>query len=149
MAAVLVVLVTIAFLGLSWFTTRTMLAPASVSEEPEEAVPEDSEEEAAEGVREPAPELVRAPMLVAAGARPTAVTRAVGTPTVASEALPARAASQAPEEKAVTVARGEVSGWIVASMVVGMGALVLLGVHLPGDLRELLNHAARQLEVAR
>jgi hydrogenase-4 component F len=81
-AAVLVVLVTLAFFGLSWFTTETMLTP------------------------------------VPAG---------VGT----------------------GVSRGETSRWIVAAMVLGLAALLVLGVHVPGDLSTLLRHAASQLEVAR
>jgi len=83
LSAVLVALVTVAFFGLSWFTTRTMLSAAP------------------------------------AGA---GVTSGEGD-------LP----------------RGEVSIWIVVAMVAGLAALVLLGVHLPGDLTTLLRHAAGQL----
>lgn len=83
LSAVLVVLVTVAFFGLSWFTTRTMLsAPAAAAD-------------------------------VEAG-----------------------------ESKPV---RGEVSLWIVVAMVAGLGALVLLGVHLPAQLTLLLHHAVREL----
>lgn len=98
-AAALVVLVTIAFLGLSWFTTRTMLSTGA----------------AREGTA-----TLQGPV--------TAPTGEVGP---------------------VVVDRGEVSGWIVASMVAGVVALVLLGVHLPAGLHELLDHAARELEVPR
>ena len=83
-AAIFVVLVTLAFFGLSWFTTQTMLSPAS----------EDSLETA---------------------------------------------------PGAVVVARGEVSVWIVASMVIGIAALILLGVHLPSQLNELLQRATNEL----
>ena len=87
-AAIFVVLVTLAFFGLSWFTTQTMLSPAS----------EDSLETA---------------------------------------------------PGAVVVARGEVSVWIVTSMVIGIAALVLLGVHLPSQLNELLHRATNELRPPR
>lgn len=87
-AAIFVVLVTLAFFGLSWFTTQTMLSPAS----------EDSLETA---------------------------------------------------PGAVVVARGEVSVWIVASMVIGIAALVLLGLHLPSQLNELLHRATNELRPPR
>jgi hydrogenase-4 component F len=76
-AAVLVVLVTVAFLGLSWFTTQTMLTPT----------PEGS-------------------------------------------------------------LKGETSAWMVAAMVVGLAALVVLGVHLPAQLSHLLTRAAAELGAA-
>lgn len=123
-AAVLVVLVTLAFLGLSWFTTRTMLAPAPVP---------------------PAPVPGRAALAVgvhtASAGAADAVTEGPG-----GESEPPTA-GPAPEADEIAVNRGEVSGWIVASMVAGMAALVLLGVHLPADLSQLLDHAARELEV--
>ena len=81
-AAVLVVLVTVAFLGLSWSTTTTMLTPV-------------------------------------------------------------------PDHGAAAVGKGEVSAWIVASMVLGLGALVVLGVHLPADLSRLLSQAATELGAPR
>lgn len=45
--------------------------------------------------------------------------------------------------------KGEVSPWIVASMVLGLGALVLLGVYIPTELGLLVNHAAHELRGAR
>jgi len=72
-AAVLVVGVTISMLGLSWFTSRTMLTPSP------------------------------------------------GT------------------------VRGETSAWIVSSMVIGLVALAILGVHPPGQLSDLLTRAAGEL----
>ncbi|MDA8264280.1 MAG: NADH dehydrogenase FAD-containing subunit, partial [Actinomycetota bacterium] len=77
-AAVLVVGVTLAMLGLSWFTSRTMLTPSV----------EDS-------------------------------------------------------------SRGEPSAWIVASMVIGLAALAILGVHPPGQLSDLLTRAAGELGAQR
>jgi len=88
-AAVLVALVTVAFFGLSWYTTQTMLSPD-------------------------------APAAVANGA-------------VANGAA------------AFTPARGEVSVWIVVAMVLGLAALVVLGVHLPVQLNDLLQRAAHEL----
>jgi hydrogenase-4 component F len=43
------------------------------------------------------------------------------------------------------VARGETSAWIVASMVLGLVALTVLGVHPPGQLSDLLSRAAGEL----
>jgi hydrogenase-4 component F len=80
-AAILVVLVTVAFFGLSWFTTQTMLSPDA----------------------------------------PT------GPPT------------------GVVVAKGETSAWIVISMVIGLAALLVLGIHLPSQLSSLLDRAAGEL----
>jgi hydrogenase-4 component F len=84
MTAVLVVLVTLAFLGLSWYTTQTMLSPAVQVVDATEAVP-------------------------------------------------------------ATPPPGEVSRWIVGAMVAGMLALLVLGVHPPSQLSDLLQRAAAQL----
>lgn len=45
--------------------------------------------------------------------------------------------------------RTEVSWWIVASMVVGLVALAVLGIHPPGALSHLLTRAASELGVSR
>ncbi len=45
--------------------------------------------------------------------------------------------------------RGEISGWIVASMLIGLAALVVLGIHPPGQLSDLLGRAANELGVGR
>jgi len=42
---------------------------------------------------------------------------------------------------------GEPSGWMVAPMLAGIGVLVLLGVHLPGELAEVLHRGAAELGV--
>jgi hydrogenase-4 component F len=86
-AAIFVVLVTVAFFGLSWFTTQTMLSPDD-----------------------------------------TRIT--------------------APTANA-TITKGEVSNWIVAAMVLGLAALLLLGVHPPSQLTHLLDRAAYELRVPR
>jgi hypothetical protein len=41
--------------------------------------------------------------------------------------------------------RGETSNWIVCSMVIGLVALAVLGVHPPGQLSDLLTRAAGEL----
>ncbi|MGH9017798.1 MAG: proton-conducting transporter membrane subunit, partial [Acidimicrobiales bacterium] len=86
--AVLIILVTVAFFGLSWFTTQTMLTP------------EDS-------------------------------------PVTSDGTM-----------VAVPI-KGEVSYWIVAAMVLGLVALIILGVHPPAQLSHLLQRAAGDLGVPR
>ena len=44
-----------------------------------------------------------------------------------------------------SVVRGEVSTWMAASMVIGLGALLVLGVHPPSQLSALLERAAAEL----
>jgi hydrogenase-4 component F len=82
--AIFVVLVVMAFFGLSWFTTETML-----SEPPSSA--------------------------------------------------------SVLEGDVLVVTKGEVSNWIVAAMVVGLVALLILGVHPPASLSHLLDRAAAEL----
>ncbi|MGC2175296.1 MAG: proton-conducting transporter membrane subunit [Acidimicrobiales bacterium] len=81
--AILVVLVILAFFGLSWFTTETLLS---------------------------------------------------GDPT---------------GEGAVVVQKGEVSNWIGAAMLIGLVALLILGVYPPAPLAHLLNRAAFELRGGR
>ncbi|MHB2027392.1 MAG: proton-conducting transporter transmembrane domain-containing protein [Acidimicrobiales bacterium] len=85
--AIFVVLVIVAFFGLSWFTTETMLSEN-----------------------------------------------------------PSNTQSNA---RAIVVVKGEVSYWIVSAMVVGMLALLLLGVHPPTPLVDLLDRAAVELRGSR
>jgi hydrogenase-4 component F len=75
---VLVVLVTLAFLGLSWFASQTMLTPTPDG-----------------------------------------------------------------------VVRGEVNAWMPVSMVIGLAALLVLGVHPPPQLSGLLERAAAELGAPR
>jgi hydrogenase-4 component F len=83
-AAVFVILVTLAFFGLSWFTTQTMLSPDAT--------------------------------VILDGAN-------TGSPLV----------------------KGEVSAWIVVSMALGLVALLILGVHMPSQLSQVLDRAAHEL----
>jgi hydrogenase-4 component F len=106
-AAVLVALVTLAFVGLAWSTTQTMLTsgPAELTSRPAELTSRPADA-ALDAALHAAPE----------------------------------AASSPPR-----VTKGEVSPWIVLAMVLGIAALVLLGIHLPADLSRLLDHAAHEL----
>ncbi len=140
-AAVLVVLVTLAFLGLSWSTTRTMLAPTAQLVPVPPALAPTAVGAAVVGAGASA----GAPDAGTGSAGAGATTAVIDRPNVPSE----RPSDVASGDGTVAVARGEVSGWIVASMVVGVAALVLLGVHLPASLSELLDHAARELQVVR
>lgn len=87
-AAVLVVLVVVAFFGLSWFTTQTMLSPNPTREESDESA-------------------------------------------------------------TTVVTKGEVSYWIVAAMILGLVALLILGLHPPAQLNHLLDRAAYELRSPR
>ena len=51
-----------------------------------------------------------------------------------------------PGAAVAAVTRSEPSRWMVAPMVAGLAALVMLGVHPPGDLTELLSRAVTELE---
>jgi hydrogenase-4 component F len=50
-----------------------------------------------------------------------------------------------PEPSAEVPARGEPSAWMVVPVLAGVAVLVLLGVHPPGELTELITRAAAQL----
>ncbi|MCL4421808.1 MAG: NADH dehydrogenase FAD-containing subunit [Actinobacteria bacterium] len=90
-AAILVGLVTLAFLGLSWYATRSMMTPV----------------------------LDPSSLQGSAATRPAPPTR------------------------------GETSWWMVSSMVLGLIALAILGIHPPEDLAHLLYRAALELGARR
>ena len=48
-------------------------------------------------------------------------------------------------EASVVVSRGEPSAWMVVPMVAGVIALLVLGLHPPGELTELIAQAVAQL----
>jgi hydrogenase-4 component F len=94
MAAALVVLVTLAFLGLSWHITQAMLSPGT-------------QDAPRTGSVEPAGPLE------------------------------------------MTAVKGETSQMMVLAMVLGLIGLVVLGVHPPAQLDNLLHDAAAELGAAR
>jgi hydrogenase-4 component F len=124
MAAVLVGLVTLSFLGLAWSTTRTMLT-SRADPDADAALAAVTGTPAGEG-----------PGGGTAGAAASAVA-------VATRTAPAGAGS--PQ----AVRKGEVSPWIVVAMALGIAALLVLGVHLPAELSRLLSHAAHELRTPR
>jgi hydrogenase-4 component F len=54
-----------------------------------------------------------------------------------------------PQAKDAAVARGEPSVWMVVPVVLGVGALLLLGIYPPEVLMSLLNHGAAELQGSR
>jgi hydrogenase-4 component F len=110
-AAVLVVLVTVAFFGLATSATSMLLTPA--------------------------------PSGAAAGRRQTPAgetgTSDAGHADGAAVALRTRARASR------VLAPGEPSAWMVVPVLAGLAALVLLGVHPPGELTNLITQAAAQL----
>jgi hydrogenase-4 component F len=115
-AAILIVAVTVAFLGLAASTTIPLLRPARRAQPPEGTLP-------AASAPAPAPELARTGAVAA----------------VAAIAAPARVTAPA------AVARGEPSAWMVIPVVAGALALLLLGIHPPAELTELFGRAIRLL----
>ena len=110
-AAILVVLVTVAFSGLATSATRMLLTPA-----PREAAAE------------------RQPIL--AGGTGTA-----GGAGADGAAVAVRARARARRG----LAPGEPSAWMVVPVLAGLAVLVLLGVHPPGELTNLITQAVAQL----
>ncbi|MGH9064018.1 MAG: proton-conducting transporter membrane subunit [Acidimicrobiales bacterium] len=119
--AVLVGLVTLAFLGLSWWASQTMLSPTPRTE---------AEAGAPAGGR---------PVPVASGG---ADTGPPAGPVALGDPEPGAGAGS-------RLTKGETSAWMVGAMLAGLGALVLLGVHPPGSLDHLLSRAAAELGVGR
>jgi hydrogenase-4 component F len=115
-AAVLVILVTLAFFGLATSATRMLLtrAPVAVSAEEDPVLGPPADVASADGSPD--------------GAGPVAVRTLTRTRT----------------GRALT--RGEPSTWMVVPVLAGLAGLVLLGVHPPGELTELITRAAAQLE---
>jgi hydrogenase-4 component F len=118
-AAVLVILVTIAFVGLATSMTRVLLSPAENG--PAEVA--HAEATAVDGARgsDGAHEM--------SGARTAGAAVAVGT------------------RRRVTgnLVPGEPSAWMVVPVLAGLAVLVLLGVHPPGELTSLITQATAQL----
>jgi hydrogenase-4 component F len=110
-AAILVVLVTIVFFGLTTATTSMLLTPSP---------------EARAAARQQ----------VAAGR-----TEIDSDGHAAGAAVAVRARAQAVR----TLTRGEPSTWMVIPVLAGLAVLVLLGVHPPGELTDLITRGASQL----
>ena len=118
-AAVLVVLVTVAFFGLTASATGMLLGAPPVTAPPA-GPPAGGEPDAAAGG--PPPEQTD-------GAHEDGAVVAVRTRPGARQVL----------------APGEPSAWMVVPVLAGLAVLVLLGVHPPGELANLITQAAAQL----
>jgi hydrogenase-4 component F len=122
-AAVLVILVTIAFFGLATSMTSVLLTPASMSGEPAPA------------------EQVPVDLAVAAG-----VGGNHGTGGAHADGI--GAATGAHGQPGGRLTPGEPSVWMVVPVLAGLAVLVLLGIHPPGELTSLITQAAAQLRGA-
>jgi hydrogenase-4 component F len=121
-AAVLVVLVTIAFFGLATSTTSVLLTPPTAEATPAE----------------------KRPAQVAAIGTGAAASAHGNGAHPAGAAVATRARARASE----ALTPGEPSAWMVVPVLAGLAVLVLLGVHPPGDLTNLITQAAAQLRGA-
>jgi hydrogenase-4 component F len=113
-AAILVVLVTVAFFGLATSATRMLLTRS----------PDAGGQPAAQRHPEEHPDVVSTD-----GSQDGSSTVAVRARTRTSRVL----------------TRGEPSAWMVVPVLAGLAVLVLLGVHPPGELTELITRGAAQL----
>jgi hydrogenase-4 component F len=149
-AAILVVLVTLAFLGLGLSATRILFHPTESPSVTTEASVPTAVEVSSTAItplsgqsRSPGPPTVD-PLRGAAGASPT------NTALADREDDPAEGASDQDVNEVIDsdVLRGEPSVWMVVPPVVGIVVLVWLGVHPPEPLVELLQHGAALLSGA-
>jgi hydrogenase-4 component F len=116
-AAILVTLVTVAFLGLATAATRMLLTPAA----------------------EPA--VTGPPRAEGAGSRSLPDG---GTVAVRTHARPSQVGAAGP-----VPSPGEPSAWMVVPVLAGLAVLVLLGIHPPAELANLITQAAAELRGAR
>jgi hydrogenase-4 component F len=114
-AAVLVILVTVAFFGLTTSVTSMLLTPGPAK------VPAGGGHEA-----------------------PAHETEAAGGAHGDGAAVAVRSRAQASR----VLAPGEPSAWMVVPVLAGLAVLVLLGVHPPGELTNLITQAVAQLRGA-
>jgi hydrogenase-4 component F len=123
-AAVLVVLVTIAFFGLATSTTNILLRPVPTEKTPSEEISVD----------------------VAVSRMPTAADAADGngSPRTVRTVVAVETQVRAPR----VLRPGEPSAWMVVPVLAGLAVLVLLGVHPPGELTNLITQAADELRGA-
>jgi hydrogenase-4 component F len=126
-AAVLVVLVTIAFFGLATSTTNILLRPVPTEKTPSEEISVD----------------------VAVSRMPTAADAADAADGNGSPRTVRTVVAVETEVRAPRVLRpGEPSAWMVVPVLAGLVVLVLLGVHPPGELTNLITQAADELRGA-
>jgi len=126
-AALLVILVTIAFLGLTASLSRVLLT------EPAEKAPVE----------------VKTAAMAAVGTGPVGgANGAGGTHAVSGAHADGAAMSverQGHEQSAGPLTPGEPSAWMVVPVLAGLAVLVLLGIHPPADLTNLIAQAAAEL----
>jgi hydrogenase-4 component F len=131
-AAVLVVLVTVAFFGLATSATSILLAPAPAPAPAPKVpsgggrVPSGGGQAAPVSGQQPSP---------GGGTDENGGARADGSAVATRTRAPA---SQVP-------APGEPSAWMVVPVLAGLAVLVVLGVHPPGELTNLITQAVAQL----
>lgn len=127
-AAVLVILVTLAFFGLVTSMTNVLLLPerASAAEAPAELEAEAPAELEVAGVG------------AGGSAHATAGVHVNGR----------RGAANGHGQPTGSLTPGEPSAWMVVPVLAGLAVLVLLGVHPPGDLTNLITQAVSQLRGA-
>jgi hydrogenase-4 component F len=123
-AAILIIGVTVAFLGLAATTTGLLFLPQLPGGSPAP-------------VRPPALAAARAP----AGAPDGSSRDGAGT----AARLPGNSSSELSANLAPAVTRGEPSVWMVVPVVAGAAVLIVLGVHPPGELTDLLTRAVAEL----
>jgi hydrogenase-4 component F len=127
-AAILVIAVTVAFLGLAASTTRLLMQsarPAKPARQP--AIP--------------APALARTGTGLAPGPRPGPGPRLAPGPDSSGAELPATQ----PAAGRGALSRGEPSAWMVIPVMAGAVVLLVLGIHPPAELTELFGRAVRLL----
>jgi hydrogenase-4 component F len=136
-AAILIIAVTVAFFGLAASVTRILMLPPA---RPGRPVPERVPAAAMTG---PSGAQQAAAVARPGGAQPAAGAVAAGPPAAGPPAATAGPAAAGPPGAAAEPAltRGEPSAWMVVPAVAGLLALLVLGVHPPGELTELFGRA--------
>jgi hydrogenase-4 component F len=122
-AAVLVILVTIAFLGLVTSATSVLLSPVPAEEPPVERMPAE---------------------IAVVGS--DAVGGRYGTGGLPADGAAVAVGARGQTERILTP--GEPSAWMVVPVLAGLAVLVVLGVHPPGELTSLITQAAAGLRGA-
>jgi hydrogenase-4 component F len=123
-AAILIIGVTVAFLGLAATTTQLLLMPGRAPRA--------------------RPAAIRTPALAAAGAGRGVTDTSAAAVLAAGGGTSGGRVSLAPR-LAPVITRGEPSAWMVVPVAAGAVALIVLGVHPPADLTHLLARAVTEL----